>query len=74
MSYVLLETSVMSLILLAAGLFAIKHFLPGFFSDVWRFISRKNSRSIEINLVAATNAGSCQTKCSACNGCSMASK
>ncbi len=71
MSYAWLETSVMSLIFIAAAMFAIKHFLPGFFHDSWRFLMRKNNRVIDIQLVATTNAGSCQTKCSACNGCSI---
>lgn len=71
MNYAWVETSVMGLIFFSAALFAVKHFLPGICGNTLRFLTRKNNRSIDINLVA-TAAGSCQTKCSACNGCSMA--
>lgn len=74
MNYAWLEASMMSLIFVAATLFAIKHFLPGFFVNGRRLLTRKNNHTIDINLVATTTAGSCQTKCSACNGCSMARK
>ncbi len=74
MNYVWLETFLMGTIFLAASLFAVKHFAPGFYASVLRLLKHKDNRAIAINLVATTNAGSCQTKCSACNGCSMASK
>ena len=70
MNYAWVETSVMSLIFIAAALFAIKHFLPELYANGWRWFVRKNNRSIDINLVAATGTVSCQTKCSACNACS----
>lgn len=72
MNYAWVETLVMALIFIAAALFAVKHFLPEFYGNVWRLLARKNNRAIDINLVVASSAGSCQTKCSACNGCSMA--
>jgi len=71
MNYAWVETSVMALIFLSAALFAVKHFLPEFYGNAWRFLTRKGSRSIEIDLVAAGRADSCQTKCTACNGCAM---
>ena len=74
MNYAWVETSVMALIFFSAALFAVKYFLPELYGNTLRLLSRKNNRNIDINLVAATTTGSCQTKCSACNGCSMASK
>ncbi len=74
MNYSWVETLVMCAIFLTAASFAIKHFLPEFYVDVRRLFAGKNKRAIDVNLVAATSAGSCQTKCSACNGCSMATK
>lgn len=72
MNYAWVETSVMGLIFLSAALFAVKHFLPEFYGNAWRLLARRKNQSIDINLVAAASSGSCQTKCSACNGCSMA--
>ncbi|MGH8049647.1 MAG: hypothetical protein ACREPB_03200 [Arenimonas sp.] len=72
MNYAWIETSVMVFIFISASLFAIKHFLPEFYGNAWHLLARKKNRGIDINLVAATGAGPCQTKCSACNGCSMA--
>jgi len=74
MNYAWVETLVMCVIFLAATAFAIKHFLPKFYVDIRSLFTGKNKRTIDINIVAVNNAGSCQTKCSACNGCSMASK
>ena len=74
MTYAWLETSLLVLIFVVAALFAVKHFLPGFIHDSWRFLNRKNNRAIDIRLVATTDAGSCRTTCSACNGCALASK
>lgn len=74
MNHEWLESLVMGVIFIAAILFAIKHFLPGWSADVRRILAGKNKRTIDINMVAVSNAGSCQTKCSACNGCSMAGK
>lgn len=74
MNYAWVETSVMALIFFSATLFAIKHFLPELYGNAWRLLVRKNNRNIDINLVAVANAGSCQTKCSACNGCSISAK
>jgi hypothetical protein len=74
MNYAWVETAVMALIFFSATLFAIKHFLPGFYGSAWRLRARKNSRSSDISLAGATSVSSCQTKCSSCNACSMASK
>jgi type IV secretory pathway VirB3-like protein len=70
MNYAWVETLVMGLIFIAAALFAIKHFLPELYVNVYHLFARKNNRVIDINLVAVSSAGSCQTQCSACNGCS----
>ena len=70
MNYAWVETSVMSLIFITAALFAIKYFLPQFYGNTWRWLARKNNRAININLLVAINTDPCQTKCSACNGCS----
>ena len=70
MNYAWVETSVMSLIFVTAALFAIKYFLPQRYSSTLRLLTRKNNRAIDINLLVATNTDPCQTKCSACNGCS----
>jgi len=69
-----IQTLVMGLIFVSATLFAIKHFLPDVFANGWRLFTHKKNRTIDINPVVATSAASCQTKCSACNGCSMANK
>jgi hypothetical protein len=69
MNYAWVETSLMALIIASAVLFAIKHFLPDLYGNAWRFFAGKGCRTIEIDLVAAGRAGSCQTKCTACNGC-----
>ena len=74
MNYAWVETSVMGLILFSAALFAVKHFLPEVYGNTLRFLARKRNRSIDISLVAVTGTGSCQTKCSACNGCSIANR
>ena len=74
MNYAGLETALLGLIFIAAALFAIRHFLPGFFSDAWRYIARKKNRSIDMRLVETTNPDACETKCSACNGCSIAAR
>ena len=74
MTYAWVETSVMSLIFITAALFAIKYFVPQRYSSTLRFLTRKNNRSIDINLLIAKNNDSCQIKCSACNGCSVANK
>lgn len=74
MNYVWLETSLMSLIFIVAAIFAIQHFLPGFFTDIRRLVMRKKMRNPDIRLVAANDPGSCRSKCSACNGCSLARK
>lgn len=71
MTYAWVETTVMSLIFITAALFAIKYFVPGLFANGWRLFARKNNRAIDINLLVAANNDSCQTKCSACNGCSI---
>jgi type IV secretory pathway VirB3-like protein len=70
MNYAWVETLVMVLIFIAAALFAIKHLLPELYVNVCQLFARKNNRVIDINLVAVSSASSCQTKCSACNGCS----
>ncbi len=72
MNYAWVETSLMALIFFSAALFAVRHFLPEFYGNTMRSLARKNSKNIDINLVAVASAGSCKTKCSACNGCSMA--
>lgn len=72
MNYAWVETTVMGLIFFTAALFAVRHFLPELYGNIWHLLARKKNRNIDINLVAAASAGSCQTKCSACNGCSMA--
>lgn len=74
MNYTWVETSVMALIFIAAALFAIKHFMPELYANGWRLFARKNNRAIDVNLVAVNSPASCQTKCSACNGCSMANR
>jgi hypothetical protein len=70
MSYAWVETSIMSLIFVAAALFAVKHFLPAFYDSAWRFLARKNYQISDNHLLATTSEGACQTKCSSCNGCS----
>ena len=70
MNYAWVETSVMGLIFITAAMFAIKYFLPQRYGSTLRLLTRKNNRSIDINLLVATNNDSCETKCSACNGCS----
>jgi len=74
MNYNWVETLVMGVIFITAISFAIKHFVPKLYVDIRRMFAGKNNRRIDIDLVAATSTGSCQTKCSACNGCSMATK
>ena len=74
MTYAWVETSAMGLIFITAAMFAIKYFVPGLFANGWQLFARKNNRSIDINLLIATNNDACQTKCSACTDCSMASK
>lgn len=74
MNYAWVETLVMCVIFLTAASFALKHFLPEFYVDARRLFAGKNKRAIDINLVAVSTTGACQTKCSACNGCSMATK
>ena len=72
MSFDWIQTFVMALILVSAMLFAVKYFAPNAYAAGWRLVTRKNNLTIDINLVAATSATSCQTKCSACNACSLA--
>lgn len=74
MNYAWVETSVMVLIFITATLFAIRHFLPDIYGNTWRLLARKKNRSIDVTVVSVSDTGSCQTQCSACNGCSMASK
>ncbi len=74
MNYDWVQTLVMSVIFLAATLFSIKHFLPEFFAEIGRIFAGKNSCLDAANQVAVSVAGSPQSKCSACNGCSMARK
>lgn len=74
MSYAWLETLLMGAIFIAAASFAAQHLAPGFFRNLSSRIKHGNNRVIAVKLVATTNSGACQTKCSACNGCSMANK
>ncbi len=70
MNYAWIETLVMGLIFIAAALFAIKHFLPELYVNGRHLFTRKNNRAIDVNLLTVNSAGSCQTQCSTCNGCS----
>lgn len=72
MNYEWIQTVVMALIFISAMLFAVKHFAPNAFAQGWRLVARKSNSTIDINLVATTLTSSCQTKCSACNACSLA--
>jgi hypothetical protein len=67
-----IETSVMALIFVSATLFAVKHFFPELYGNALQLLARKNNRSAGSDLVATTGTGSCQSQCSACNGCSIA--
>ena len=72
MNYAYLETLVMALIFISAILFAVKHFVPNAYASGWRLFAPKSKPTLDINLVTVTSSSSCQTKCSACNGCSVA--
>lgn len=74
MNYEWVQTLVMCVIFLAAALFALKYFLPDFFAEISRAFVGKNRRLIAANQSIISSAGSAQSKCSACNGCSMARK
>ncbi len=74
MSYIWLETPLMGVIFLAALLFATRHFVPGFYDGVRHFFSRKNADGIDVAEMSKTSGIACKTKCSACNGCSLANK
>jgi len=74
MSHDWLETLLMGVIFVSAILFAIRHFLPGAYESGLRFFLREKAGSLEVLEIGKTSDAGCQTKCSACNGCSLANK
>lgn len=74
MSYDWLETLVMGIIFLAAALFATRHFVPSIYKSARHFFLSKNASVNENEEISVTSGNTCQTKCSACNGCSLANK
>ena len=74
MSYDWLETLLMAVILVAAVLFAIRHFLPDIYTGGRHYSLRGKAMGADDRATGKTSDTGCQTKCSACNGCSLASK
>ena len=74
MIYDWLETLLMAMIFLAAFLFAIRHFLPGTYESALHFFLREKAGGLDVLEIGKTPDTGCQTKCSACNGCSLANK
>lgn len=74
MSYDWLETLLMAMIFLSAVLFAIRHFLPGTYQSGRHFFLREKTGGLDVLEVGKTSGTGCQTKCSACDGCSLANK
>lgn len=74
MIYDWLETLLMAMIFLAAVLFAIRHFLPGTYEGGLHFFLRKKAGGLDVLQISKTAGTGCETKCSSCNGCSLANK